>query len=499
MLVIRLWLLGLVVLLAVFGVSSYNQWVSVRRNTLVLLQAYAGEYAMSFRSMLMVHANMLEQTDHALQETVSAQHVLILQELLRQEGNMRDVALLDRQGLPILSVGLPWLYPSQNAQLTKATRDAWRACPSTVQNCLTPPVPAPRQPGLYLAANLHRLRQPIGSAVWIVMVHTQNYPRILRDIRQPFQNAGLVVLRDHDHLLQVRNPSPTQVGYGYPQSGALVQSLQQHPNSTEGSYAGVPTSTGRRVVGAYVRVPGWPFVVAVVLPHGDLWGLWLRDMVPLTAMLVSVGVLGYWLLRAGLHELHAAERDRLKAHAALQSQMQISERLATHDHLTGLLNRRGMDLALQKAFTLATRTGHSFGVILMDLDHFKQINDNYGHPAGDAVLVQVAALLQQVLRKSDAVSRWGGEEFLMLLPDVDLPGAFETAERIRVAITQAHLQHGERVPALTASFGVAAWSVDNCTSDSLLSQLDALLYEAKRNGRNQVRGIARPHWGHAAV
>lgn len=70
MLVIRLWLLGLVVLLAVFGVSSYNQWVSVRRNTLVLLQAYAGEYAMSFRSMLMVHANMLEQTDHALQETV---------------------------------------------------------------------------------------------------------------------------------------------------------------------------------------------------------------------------------------------------------------------------------------------------------------------------------------------------------------------------------------------------------------------------------------------
>ncbi|CDW94734.1 conserved hypothetical protein [Thiomonas sp. CB2] len=127
-------------------------------------------------------------------------------------------------------------------------------------------------------------------------------------------------------------------------------------------------------------------------------------------------------------------------------------------------------------------------MVLFDLDHFKLINDGFGHAAGDAVLQQVAHLLQTRVRKEDQVARWGGEEFLVLLPDSSLETAHATAEKLRELISHTRMSVGGAELRLTASFGVSAWEHDSqLTVAELLGQCDSALYNAKAGGRNRVK------------
>jgi diguanylate cyclase (GGDEF)-like protein len=160
---------------------------------------------------------------------------------------------------------------------------------------------------------------------------------------------------------------------------------------------------------------------------------------------------------------------------------------ARTDALTGLANRRAMQERGRVELKLAKRTGVAVSVILCDLDHFKTINDRYGHEAGDAALVRVASVLRGALRESDALGRWGGEEFIAVLPATAAPGAKEVAERMRLAI------EGIAFPGLpdrtTISIGVAtsqeiADPVDEW--DLLIKEADRRLYRAKHDGRNRV-------------
>ncbi|MGC9162870.1 MAG: putative bifunctional diguanylate cyclase/phosphodiesterase [Thiomonas sp.] len=177
------------------------------------------------------------------------------------------------------------------------------------------------------------------------------------------------------------------------------------------------------------------------------------------------------------------------ARAALRQSHTLEqlERAVRHDALTGLLNRYGMREVLDDALARARELGEPFGLILLDLDRFKLLNDSYGHPAGDSALVHLARVLRDSLREVDRIGRWGGEEFLVLLPRVGLDGAIQTAERLRERIAARPLQLGQRQIALTASFGAIAWQTPHDSVDRLLAQLDSLLYDAKRSGRNTVR------------
>ncbi|MHB1668402.1 MAG: putative bifunctional diguanylate cyclase/phosphodiesterase [Thiomonas sp.] len=488
-LVIRLWILGLAVLLAILGVSGYYQWAAVQRNVLTLLQAYASEYTVNLRNKLSAYARQLELTEHALQQASSSPEIPILLGLLHQRSTYRNVVLLDARGRPLVTVGAPWVYPSLNPQLTPQTRAAWRGCPEQANDCLTAPAPAPHHPGVFLAANIHRLLHPIGQASWIVLVHPNIDPSILRDVRSPYPATVIVVLREGDHLLQMRNPSPTQLGYGYAQSGILARSLNQHPDALEGTYVGMPTASRGPVFGTFLRVPEWPLIVGVSLPYAALVSTWLRNMAPMAAILVVMGLLGTALLRLGLNRLREAETAREASQAALQAQIQTSQNQAITDPLSGLLNRRGIEQALSDEFARAQRTGEGFGLVLMDLDHFKLVNDSYGHPAGDSVLLRVADLLREHVRQGDAVARWGGEEFLILLPRQNLERTHQTAQRLREAVAVMRVTHGPHTIHVTASFGIAAWSGAACTPAQLIGRLDSLLYDAKRSGRNRVKGL----------
>lgn len=155
---------------------------------------------------------------------------------------------------------------------------------------------------------------------------------------------------------------------------------------------------------------------------------------------------------------------------------------ARTDDLTGLPNRRALDEEIAHALAAARRSGRPFGVVMVDVDRFKFINDTHGHAVGDATLSAFARRLASALREPDRAYRYGGEEFCVLLDDTDLVGARALAERAREHIM---LPFEGPMSALTASFGVTAWQPDD-TGDTLFRRADRALYAAKSNGRNRV-------------
>lgn len=167
-------------------------------------------------------------------------------------------------------------------------------------------------------------------------------------------------------------------------------------------------------------------------------------------------------------------------------------RMATTDELTGVLNRRAAMLRLHEDWATAVRAGQPFACVLLDIDHFKKFNDNYGHDVGDLVLRETAKMLQKTTRLGEAVARVGGEEYLVLCPLSTAGMAAKAAERLRTAIAGHLIQHGTQSLAVTISLGVAERVPAMETPDDLLKAADEALYVAKRAGRNRVHVAGTP-------
>jgi diguanylate cyclase (GGDEF)-like protein len=161
------------------------------------------------------------------------------------------------------------------------------------------------------------------------------------------------------------------------------------------------------------------------------------------------------------------------------------ESLAMTDALTKLPNRRRMRELLEAERVRCARDGHPFGVVLGDIDSFKLINDTLGHDCGDHVLETVASALRGLLRGQDSVARWGGEEFLFLLPDTDLRGAGVVAEKLRAALQATIISHAERRVPVAMTFGVAI-CIRGTTVEDAIARADHALYSGKHAGKNQV-------------
>jgi len=162
------------------------------------------------------------------------------------------------------------------------------------------------------------------------------------------------------------------------------------------------------------------------------------------------------------------------------------ETMATTDGLTGLTNHRTFQSRFEDLLQRAQRHGHKVALLLCDVDHFKKVNDNYGHPIGDEVLRRVAKVLQEVPRKIDVPARYGGEEFAVLLDNVDVAQAKAVAERIRMEIEKAVVETEKGPLSVTESIGVAAFPDDGKDRATLIERADLALYHAKHTGRNRV-------------
>lgn len=165
--------------------------------------------------------------------------------------------------------------------------------------------------------------------------------------------------------------------------------------------------------------------------------------------------------------------------------------IATTDSLTGALTRRGFDMEITREFSRSNRFQHELGLIAVDIDHFKLVNDRFGHASGDLVLQSIVAQIRQELRFEDFVARWGGEEFVIALPETGLAGARHVAERVRNKIAAAAIMAGPHAIGVTASFGVTCFDALDGNWTETFERADAALYEAKRSGRN--RSVCRVH------
>jgi diguanylate cyclase (GGDEF)-like protein len=170
----------------------------------------------------------------------------------------------------------------------------------------------------------------------------------------------------------------------------------------------------------------------------------------------------------------------------LAESFEALRQLATRDELTGLLNRREFDRILEEEKERALRFSDPLALLMIDVDHFKAINDSYGHPVGDAVLREIAKRMGARVRNIDKVARLGGDEFAVLLVQTDRPVAVEVARRIRAEIERRPIAAGAGAVHVTASLGVAARPDDAETAADIVAAADKALYAAKAAGRNRV-------------
>ena len=185
----------------------------------------------------------------------------------------------------------------------------------------------------------------------------------------------------------------------------------------------------------------------------------------------------YWLVARPIQREHKA-RERAEVHAEDMS------RLAITDALTRIMNRRGITVSLLDAMAQAERYDTPLTIAMADIDHFKDVNDRFGHETGDQVLIGVAGIMADALRMPDKVGRYGGEEFLLLFPHTTLPQAKKIAERIRGNVKQAKLLK-EKKESVTVSLGMTQFHKGE-DLEQLVSRVDRALYDAKEGGRNKV-------------
>ena len=285
------------------------------------------------------------------------------------------------------------------------------------------------------------------------------------------QPRGTIAILRDDGLFMFRSPMDDKIiGSSVAQSPMWKQHMGNKPGGFYHSELSPVDGRSRAV--AYTRVQDYPLVVAVTASIEDLLADWRlhTGLLVLVALLIS----GFSVLLGSIL-LRTLKREELARHEL--------ERLMLTDALTGIGNRRMLELRLDDEILRAQRYRRALTAVYFDLDHFKQVNDKYGHDVGDTVLRQVADSLVANLRQSDHVARMGGEEFVTLLTETGLDDAVTLVERMRAAVAALKIpglpQH------ITISAGLAQWR-EGETAETLLRRADQALYRAKASGRNSA-------------
>jgi diguanylate cyclase (GGDEF)-like protein len=224
------------------------------------------------------------------------------------------------------------------------------------------------------------------------------------------------------------------------------------------------------------RLANYPFIVTIESSKESALAPWKKTVINIASLGLFVSaVLLFMTFRTGAYQRRQQETKE-KLHLETIT-----------DPLTGLFNRRHVLKQAKIETKKASRNNTSLTIIILDLDQFKKVNDNYGHHRGDEALMATAEVIKSCCRETDILSRIGGEEFLMVLPDTDMQGALINAEKIRCNLEQMEFQDPSGVFHLTASLGVTEWAPGEIDISEAIQRTDSALYKVKNNGRNKVQ------------
>lgn len=302
----------------------------------------------------------------------------------------------------------------------------------------------------------------------------------------PYPGTAAVLARQDGYVI-ARTPPPTNPRfYGQPQSGAFLTSLRQNPQAQHAHYSGNVTADGKTRIGTWQRLQTHPDLAAAVsVPAAVLTGQYLRTIwPPMLGLLVFLVVLSALYAYVHLQLRREASLDRAQR---LQLQLQ-----ALSDPLTGVGNRALLWQQLESALRQASRSGGRFALLLLDLDGFKQVNDSYGHSAGDALLREATQRFWRVLLEHETLARMGGDEFAVLLLGTprDVAETEAVAHKLlQVLRTPFDLGNG-RQATLSGSIGAALYPEDGADAETLLRRADLALYAAKAAGRDRYLRFA---------
>jgi diguanylate cyclase (GGDEF)-like protein len=285
-----------------------------------------------------------------------------------------------------------------------------------------------------------------------------------------------------NHLLEGKMPAPIELSFDPPENG--IGQLVQYVNaltSRYNSFAKFLFAVSRGDLDYEAPKGNMHILHSLKNLQANLRHLtWKTQQIALGDFSQRVDFMGEFSksFNSMVEQLAAAREELLRKNEEL-------DRTSRTDPLTGLTNRRGADEMLKKESHRASRSNKHFVTIIADIDHFKRINDTYGHDAGDAILVAVSGVLLDHVRKEDLCARWGGEEFLVLLTEVELPVALAAAERLRLSIEATETLHNGANLRVTISAGMSVYS-EGEDIESCIKRSDLCLYKAKESGRNQV-------------
>jgi diguanylate cyclase (GGDEF)-like protein len=271
----------------------------------------------------------------------------------------------------------------------------------------------------------------------------------------------------------------------------LTTATMQRLTARDGSLATYRGYDGEHVVGSMRTEPTLRWSVVAEAPASlafqQVTRLRNTMMLLVAGLLVGVGMIAYFLGLFIVRPLHRLAKGAAKVAAGnLDVDLPVlsgGEVGYLTQVFNNMYNRRRLMESLNDEARRSQRLKHTFALLMVDVDHFKKYNDSFGHPAGDTVLARIAAILREATREVDHVSRYGGEEFLVMLPETGMPEALDISERIRARIGE-EVFHGRR---MTVSIGVAEFPLHGDTPEQVVAAADEALYEAKREGRDRVR------------
>jgi diguanylate cyclase (GGDEF)-like protein len=365
---------------------------------------------------------------------------------------------------------------------------------------------------IYLAASFYHISATKNIILWLVGVYSVDAYIVYTSFqfKQDLPSYQISFFRKRQHFLHIL----AGLAWG---STFLLLLDAKHPLPTDyrlASVIGVVIAFSASTMSASVRglvgfVASVSFLAAIhFLSNFDYFQWWFFALIGLVISCLFFGWMSnkYILglvenrllnqtyideLRTLNEKIETNNQDFIKRNVELQDMQKRLQMLASHDELTGLFNRRYVLERIEEKLPQIKRHQLNFCIMIMDVDHFKNVNDEYGHAAGDDVLRTTAEILTRELRQDDIVARYGGEEFLMLLPMTELSSAEMLVERLRSTIEkQTYLFEDVRI-SVTASFGITQYAL-NDTADKMIDRADKALYQAKLAGRNCVKVIAKP-------